>query len=129
MRHTTKIAAFAVVLALSACGTVPIMNVAEAPAVSASGKNLSKEQVRAAILRAGSGLGWQMRDDGPNTLVGSLMLRKHTAVVAIPYSDRTYGIQYRSSENLDESGGKIHKNYNGWIQNLTRSINAQLTAS
>ena len=32
--------------------------------------------------------------------------------------------------NLDASGdGQIHKNYNGWIQNLTRGINAQLSAS
>jgi len=25
--------------------------------------------------------------------------------------------------------GKIHRNYNGWVQNLARSINAQLAAS
>ena len=30
---------------------------------------------------------------------------------------------------LNESAGKIHKNYNGWIQNLTRGINANLSAS
>jgi hypothetical protein len=62
-------------------------------------------------------------------LVGTLQLRTHTAVVAIPYSPRSYSVQYRSSVNLDEKGGTIHKNYNGWIQNLTRGINAQLSAS
>ena len=90
---------------------------------------MSKEEVRAAILRAGATLGWQMKDEGPNMLVGTLMLRTHTAVVEIPYSSSNYSIIYRSSTNLNESGGKIHKNYNGWIQNLTRGINAQLTAT
>ena len=28
-----------------------------------------------------------------------------------------------------ESGGQIHRNYNGWVQNLTRNINVQLAAS
>jgi uncharacterized NAD(P)/FAD-binding protein YdhS len=49
-------------------------------------------------------------------------------VVEIPYSTNTYSIKYRSSVDLMENNGKIHKNYNGWIQNLTRGINAQLTA-
>jgi len=57
------------------------------------------------------------------------MLRKHVAVVEIPYSSKSYTIRYRSSENLDEKDGVIHKNYNGWIQNLTRGINAQLSSS
>jgi hypothetical protein len=60
---------------------VPIQNVSIAPVTSASGKALSVDQVKGAFIRAGAGLGWQMRD------------------------------------------------YNGWIKNLTRGINAQLSAS
>lgn len=129
MRYSAAIVVLAATLALTACTTAPIMNVTESPVSTASGKTLSNDQVRAAILRAGSALGWQMRDDGPNTLVGTLMLRRHTAVVEIPYSPKSYSIRYRSSVNLDEKGGQIHKNYNGWIQNLTRGINAQLSGS
>lgn len=130
MKMSIKLAALAIVTAgLVGCAAAPIMNVTEAPVVTASGKPLSNEQVRAAIVRAGSSLGWQMKEDGPGMLVGTLNLRTHTAVVAIPYSPRAYSIQYRSSVNLDEKGGTIHKNYNGWIQNLTRGINAQLSAS
>jgi hypothetical protein len=95
---------------------------------TSSGKPATQEQVRNAIVRAGAALGWQMKDEGPNKVVGTLMLRTHTAVVEIPYSTTEYSIRYRSSVNLDESGGNIHKNYNGWIQNLTRGINAQLSA-
>ncbi len=124
----SKIAVLAVVLAVAGCAA-PILNVKDAVVTSSSGKAMSNEEVRAAILRAGATLGWQMKDEGPNMLVGTLVLRTHTAVVEIPYSSSNYSIIYRSSTNLKESGGKIHKNYNGWIQNLTRGINAQLTAT
>lgn len=124
-----KFVAVAVVLAIAGCGSVPIMNVKDAAVTSSSGKPMSNAEVRSSILRAGAALGWQMKDEGSNMLVGTLMLRDHSAVVEIPYSSSAYSIKYRSSTNLKESGGNIHKNYNGWIQNLTRGINAQLTAS
>src|SRR4051812_37663433 len=128
MSFYSKIAVLAVILAVAGCAR-PILNVNDAAVgTSSSGKPMSNEEVRAAILRAGATLGWQMKDEGPNMLVGTLVLRTHTAVVEIPYSPSNYSIKYRSSTNLGESGGKIHKNYNGWIQNLTRGINAQLTA-
>ena len=129
MRICIKLAALALAVALAGCTTAPILNVSEAPAASASGKPLSRDQVRSAIVRAGASLGWQMKDENPNMLVGSIMLRNHTAVVEIPYSANNYSVKYRSSTNLNEANGNIHKNYNGWIQNLTRGINAQLSAS
>jgi hypothetical protein len=130
MRFSVKFAAVVVVAAaLAGCNTMPINNVSEAPVTTATGKQLTDTQVREAIVRAGAALGWQMKEESPGMLVGTLQLRKHTAVVAIPYTPRTYSVQYRSSTNLEEKGGMIHKNYNGWIQNLTRGINAQLSAS
>jgi hypothetical protein len=129
MRNHAKLGALVLALALVGCTTAPIMNVTEAPVATASGKALSHDQVRSAIVRAGAALGWQMKDEGPNMIVGTLHLRTHTAVVAIPYSPRSYSVQYRSSVDLGEKNGTIHKNYNGWIQNLTRGINAQLSAS
>ena len=125
----SKLAVLAVVLAVAGCNAVPILNVKDAAVSGSSGKAMSNAEVRSSILRAGAALGWQMKDEGPNMLVGTLLLRDHSAVVEIPYSSNAYSIQYRSSTNLKESGGNIHKNYNGWIQNLTRGINAQLTAS
>ena len=56
-------------------------------------------------MRAGAALGWQMRDENVDTMVGTLHLRKHTAVVAIPYSTKSYSIEYRSSVNLNEKDG------------------------
>jgi hypothetical protein len=130
MRLLTSLSVLVVSAALAACSTmVPIMNVSDAVVAAPAGKPLTNEQVRAAIVRAGSGLGWQMSDEGPNKLVGTLVLRTHTAVVEIPYSTTNFSIKYRSSINLNEQGGTIHKNYNGWIQNLTKGINTQLGLS
>ena len=113
---------------LLACAATPIYNVQSNPVSTASGKAPSATAVRGAILAAGAGLGWQMKDTKPGVLEGRLALRSHVAEVEIPYSETSYSIVYKSSTGLDESGGNIHKNYNGWIQNLQRSINAQVSA-
>lgn len=106
------------------CG--PIQNVTDAPVPSVSGKALSSDEVRKAIVRAGTTLGWQMNANAPGKITGTLNVRKHTAVVEIPYSSRSYSINYKSSVNLNEEEGQIHNNYNGWVKNLARSIDANL---
>ncbi len=126
MRIRSAAVLLTIALAAVACSSAPIMNVNEAPVTSTSGKNLSKAEVRAAILSAGSSLGWLMKDEGPDTIIGTLNLRRHVAVVEIPYSTQAYSIKYRSSVNLEEENGQIHKNYNSWVQNLTRRINTNL---
>jgi len=129
MRFFSTLAVLLIAVTIAACTSAPILNVNNNAVTTASGKALTPDQVRNAILRAGSALGWQLKDDGPGKLVGTLQLRDHTAIIDIPYSPSSYSIVYRSSVNLQEKGGQIHKNYNGWIQNLTRNINAQLSAS
>ena len=128
MRLFTSVAVLVMAVAFGGCTSAPIMNVDNTAVASASGKPLTQDEVRGAIVRAGAALGWQMKDEGPNKLIGTLVLRTHTAVVEIPYSAANFSIKYRSSVNLDESGGNIHRNYNGWIQNLNRGINAQISA-
>jgi hypothetical protein len=129
MRNPAKIGVLVIALALAGCTTSPILNVSDATVTAPAGKALSKDQVRQAIMRAGAGLGWQITDEGPNMLVGTIHLRDHKAVVEIPYSTASYSLRYRSSVNLYEKDGKIHKNYNGWIQNLQKGINTQLSLS
>jgi hypothetical protein len=115
---------------LAACNTLaPISNVDSVTVATQANKPLSEREVRDAIVKAGAGLGWVMKDEGPGKLTGILNLRTHTAEVDIPYSASSYAIRYKSSINLQAGDGKIHRNYNGWIQNLARNINAQLAAS
>jgi hypothetical protein len=104
----------------------PIANILDAPIVSPAGKTLNLDQIKLSIMRAGAGLGWKMAEEKPGLLVATLDIRKHQAVVEIPYSATKYSITYRSSINLDESNGQIHRNYNGWILNFTQGINRQL---
>jgi hypothetical protein len=125
LKTTLAIAAAAFLLA--ACPTVPIYNVNDAPISTPSGKHLSASQVRSAIITAGTSLGWQVKDEGPGRLEGTLHLRNHTAVVDIPYSATKYSIVFKRSENLEEADGKIHKNYNGWVQNLDRQIRTEIS--
>jgi len=135
MRTLFKLAIAATLLATAAgaeaaCARCdPILNISDAPVTTASGKALSAAEVKAAIIRAGATLGWQMAEGGPGKLTGTLLIRKHTAVIEIPYSAKAYGITYKTSTNLNEEGGQIHKNYNGWIQNLNKGIATQLAAS
>ena|ERR1700674_2977333 len=122
----TVIVGAVVALGLGACTAVPIYNVSDAPATAASGKALQASQVRQAIVTAGGALGWRMVDVGPGRLEGTLNLRTHAAVVDIPYSATKYSIQFKSGENLRAADGSIHKNYNGWVQNLERGIRSEL---
>jgi hypothetical protein len=115
-----------VVLGLGACTVAPIYSVTDAPTTTPSGKALQASQVRQAIITAGAALGWRMVDAGPGHLEGVLHLREHTAVVDIPYSATKYSIQFKSGENLKAADGTIHKNYNGWVQNLDRGIRSAL---
>lgn len=114
---------------LLACAPVPIHNVDNAP-VSTSNSNYDLNDVTKAIQRAGTGLGWQMKEETPGHIVGTLFLRNHMAKVDITYTLDDYSIKYKDSTQLDydAANNTIHKNYNGWIQNLTNAINAQLIA-
>lgn len=107
------------------CG--PIQNVTDASVPNVSGKPLSNDEVRKAIMRAGTTLGWKMNAEAPGRVMATLNVRKHSAVVEIPYSSKSYSINYKSSVNLEDSGdGTIHNNYNGWVKNLAKGIDAQL---
>jgi hypothetical protein len=102
-----------------------VYNVNSAPVVVGSGHGL--DDVKKAIFRAGSALGWNMKAVEPGKILGTLYLRSHMAQVDIPYSKSSYSILYKNSDKLNYKDGKIHSNYNGWIQNLDRSIKTQLS--
>jgi hypothetical protein len=55
----------------------------------------------------------------------TLNLRSHVAVTEIAYDETRFTIRYADSRNLGYDGTSIHKNYNGWIQNLERAISQQ----
>lgn len=118
----------AAALVLGACATgQPIYNVIDSPVVLAPGKTATNQQIQTAILRAGTRLGWQLQPEGPGKMSGRLSLRQHMAVVDISFNTKTYSIMYRDSSGLDARDGTIHRNYNGWVQNLDKAIRSELT--
>lgn len=118
--------ALAAFVALGAgCVTAPIYDVVHAPVVA--NKSPTMDEIDKAIMRAGAQLGWQITPDSPGKLTGRIALRTHTATVDITHDTKTFNIRYRDSTNLEASGGQIHKNYNGWIQNLEKGIRTQLS--
>jgi hypothetical protein len=127
-----KSAAFKVVvlliagLALGACRGAPVYNVSSA--TMATPPAATMEQVTTAIKQAGASKGWQMIDKGPGELEGRLNLRTHVAVVSITFDTKQFSIFYKDSADLAYDGTTIHKNYNGWVQNLERAILVQSAA-
>lgn len=116
----------ALALLVAAC-SMPIRNVENAQVV-ASKSDYELAEVTKAISRAAGALGWRTEIEAPGHIVASIALRTHTASVDINYTKTNYSIQYRDSTNLGYDGTNIHKNYNGWIQNLERDINFHLGA-
>ena len=122
-RNLYGLAIIVAVLSLAGCAQ-PVHDVSNAPVV-ANG-TATMEDVSKAIMRAGAALGWQMSPDREGHILGTLALRTHVAVVDIDYDEKAYSINYKSSTNLNYDGTNIHKNYNGWIQNLDKGIQLQL---
>jgi hypothetical protein len=114
-----------VIAMLGGCRSAGIYNVSAAPVVA--NKAVSMDDVQKAIIRAGASLGWQMKPVEPGLIVGTLTLRTHMAMVNVKYDTKTYSITYKDSSNLDYTGDSIHKNYNGWVTNLDRGIQSQLS--
>ena len=73
----------------------------------------------AAAARIGCSTGAPIMKVGDRAVVG----------VEIPYSTTASGLTFKSSINLGASRGRIHRNYDGWIQNLNRDIDVQFAVS
>jgi hypothetical protein len=119
----------AVAILLTACAPTPIRDIANAP-INVSRANYDLSDVTSAIKSAGIGLGWQMKEETPGHIVGSLYLRSYVAVVDIIYTLDDYSINYKDSTNLryDASSNAIHSSYNRWIRNLAKQIDLRLIA-
>lgn len=120
------IIATALMLILAGCRSNPVLNIEDAP-INANGK-YSTNDVKKAIIRAGAGLGWNMKSIKTGHIRGTLFLRTHVAKIDVRYTKKGYSITYKDSQNLNYDGTNIHKNYNSWVQNLNRQIQAQLSA-
>jgi hypothetical protein len=127
---------------------VPIIDHIDVPVLTSSGNPLSSDQVRDAIISAAQARNWEVtRSPSQAMLSATLNVRgKHSVVVSIPYSSEKFSIKYANSTNMKysmrekqpagsiqsvtEASGPavqvIHPAYNGWVQELLRSIQFEL---
>lgn len=110
-------------LLLVGCGRVqPVMNVEDTPVVY----DLQNKQVKMAIVQSAGNRGWAIKEVSSGVLFATIQVRNHSAEVKIPYNNKYYSIIYLNSVNLKASDGKIHRNYNRWINNLNVDIQRAL---
>lgn len=124
--------AVAVVIAVAGCRAAPIHNPSDIafPEPAVSGKpTLTLEDYRNAIIRAGARRGWTFEEEAPGHLIGNVAVRgKHFATVDVLFDTEQFSIKYRDSRNLNynPSRGEIHPNYNSWVTNLQKDIQAEI---
>ncbi len=108
-----------------------VYEVKDAPVKTASGKDLTAEQVQKAIIDAGIKQTWIMTVVKPGEMQGEFNVQSHTIIVSIPYTSKNYSILYKSSSNLryDPEKRTIHVNYAKWIERLDNEIKARLSAA
>lgn len=93
-------------------------------------EGLTLTQIAEGIKAGGAVKGWiiSKASDKENTMVGKVFVRNHSATVEIPYTQKTYKIVYKDSENLHYDPAKrvIHRNYLKWVSKLKTSIDSEL---
>jgi len=88
--------------------------------------NLDIKSIESGIEESLDSLGWHYKKQKEGLYLAKIAIRTHTATIKIEYSKTEYSITYLTSTNLRYKNYSIHRNYNGWIKNLSSSINSQL---
>ena len=105
--------------------------VKDAPIQTATGKELTLEQIQKAIIDAGIKQTWIMTPVKLGDMLGEFNVQSHQIHVNIPYTTTHYSILYKDSSNLryDPVKRTIHVNYQKWIERLDNEIKARLSAA
>ena len=135
-RMMLQVSALLIVIAfVGGCQGVPVMNITDAGVTTATGKEVTLEEVKGAILAAATSSTppWLMKVIKPGHIHATLHNRTHTAMVDIMYTTKAYSITYNNSANLKykpdgKEGPTIHEGYNKWVGYLNTQIQARINA-
>lgn len=118
-----------------AVGMVPVLNAAPLEDIPESQLlcELSDERMLIGITAGLSARGWIITENDNNgNLVAQVVVRnKHTLIVDIAYTNSSFDINYRDSDNLSYRVRRngditIHRNANSWMRNIQQDITAQM---
>ncbi|OHX12648.1 hypothetical protein [Chromobacterium sphagni] len=88
-------------------------------------------KTKAVIVRAASGLQWNVVADQPGKLTLKHVKGAYALVLNVAYDAAGYQVSYASSENLNyqqtEFGANVHPTVNRWMDNLVRHIGGNRT--
>src|SRR5262245_11820588 len=122
--------ALGLLLAYPAIARDVIANPSGIPVPWSKERDATSEDIGRAIVKGCSVRGWSCRIESPGKIRAVLHVRRHMAETTIDYDTKTYSITYVDSRELDydSTTQKIHRKYNGWINNLIADINEAIAA-
>ena len=92
------------------------------------GTRFTLEEVQALITQGCDRRQWTPETEAETVITCSILVRgRHYVKVEIPFSEMDYSILYRDSAEMDydEERQRIHRKYNGWVNNLRLMIDRQ----
>lgn len=103
--------------------SVAVVNIVDRPYQNANNRNPA-EVIETALNRRG----YRITARSPGSIEAFYAARDVRADLTVTYTDSTYSITYRSSENMNFANGRIHPNYNRWVNNLDHDFQAEFAA-
>lgn len=87
-------------------------------------EDVSTLSMKNAVLNAGNDLGWMMKEDGSNRIIGLMSIKEYQAKIAVDYTTDSYSIQLLEAKNMKYDAQKqmIKRGYNTWILQLESKI-------
>ncbi|MFT0476955.1 hypothetical protein ACMSI6_24035 [Pseudomonas antarctica] len=114
-------------LTTAGCTNKPVLNTQHAlPADT----QVSEDKMKQVIVNALQKREWTVQRFGPQLVQAEITVRnQYYAAIDIRYTRNSYAITYRDSRDLGYKDGKIHRNYNRWVNNLDSDIMAGLRSN
>ncbi|MGE7814478.1 hypothetical protein ACQKMW_13740 [Pseudomonas sivasensis] len=114
-------------LTTAGCTSKPVLNTQhDLPANT----QVSEEKMKTVIVNALQKREWNVQRLSPQLVQAEITVRnQYYAAIDIRYTRNSYAITYRDSRELGYKDGKIHRNYNRWVNNLDSDIMAGLRSN
>ncbi|UNM20507.1 hypothetical protein K0P33_03285 [Pseudomonas sp. ArH3a] len=114
-------------LTTAGCTNKPVLNTQHALPANTQ---VSEDKMKQVIVNALQKREWTVQRLSPQLVQAEITVRnQYYAAIDIRYTRNSYAITYRDSRDLGYKDGKIHRNYNRWVNNLDSDIMAGLRSN
>ena len=114
-------------LTAAGCTSKPVLNTQHDLPANAQ---VSEEKMKTVIVNALQKREWTVQRLSPQRVQAEITVRnQYYTAIDITYTRNSYAITYRDSRELGYKDGKIHRNYNRWVNNLDSDIMAGLRSN